>query len=137
MRLCVELSRVGGVTDALSSVLSKTTLLFPNALFASLGVPSRDESIMEAGHARIIDTLSLYVSTNGRGGRNFRELTMISKEAVKGSSRSVLILCASLSDYGPMVPEIRSALSKKPPRLYRITNLGRWKEISVSIVHKI
>jgi hypothetical protein len=137
MRLCIELNRVGGVTDALSSVLSKTTSLFPNALFASLGVPGRDESIMEAGHARIIDTFPLYVSTNGVGGMNFRELTMISREVVKGSSRSVLILSASLSDYGPMVPEIRSAPSKKPPRFYRITNLGMWKANSVSIALEI
>ncbi|GLB40619.1 putative sec34-like family protein [Lyophyllum shimeji] len=40
----------GGVTDTLASMLSKTTSLLPDALFASLGMPRTDESITDAKH---------------------------------------------------------------------------------------
>ncbi|KAG6873047.1 hypothetical protein C0995_003804 [Termitomyces sp. Mi166 len=39
-----------GMTDALATMLSKTTSLLPDALFASLGMPRIDESIQEAKH---------------------------------------------------------------------------------------
>ncbi|KAG6840935.1 hypothetical protein C0991_003193 [Blastosporella zonata] len=39
-----------GMTDTLASMLSKTTSLLPDALFASLGMPRADESIQEAKH---------------------------------------------------------------------------------------
>ncbi|KAF8072123.1 Sec34-like family-domain-containing protein [Lyophyllum atratum] len=39
-----------GVTDTLASMLSRTTSLLPDALFASLGMPRADESIKEAKH---------------------------------------------------------------------------------------
>ncbi|KAG5651929.1 hypothetical protein H0H81_006911 [Sphagnurus paluster] len=39
-----------GMTDTLASMLSRTTSLLPDALFASLGMPRADESIREAKH---------------------------------------------------------------------------------------
>ncbi|RDB16287.1 Conserved oligomeric Golgi complex subunit 3 [Hypsizygus marmoreus] len=39
-----------GVTDTLASMLSRTTSLLPDALFASLGMPRADESIKGAKH---------------------------------------------------------------------------------------
>jgi hypothetical protein len=39
-----------GVTDTLASMLSRTTSLLPDALFASLGMPRAGESIREAQH---------------------------------------------------------------------------------------
>ncbi|KAG6856297.1 hypothetical protein H0H87_005710 [Tephrocybe sp. NHM501043] len=39
-----------GMTDTLASMLSKTTSLLPDALFASLGMPRSDESIQAAKH---------------------------------------------------------------------------------------
>lgn len=38
--------------DTLASMLSKTTSLLPDALFASLGMPRSGESIKEAKHVR-------------------------------------------------------------------------------------
>jgi len=43
-------SNFAGVTETLSSMLTKTTSLLPNALFASLGMPRTEESITEAKH---------------------------------------------------------------------------------------
>ncbi|KAF5381998.1 hypothetical protein D9615_004200 [Tricholomella constricta] len=40
----------GGMTDTLALMLSRTTSLLPDALFASLGMPRADESIKEAKH---------------------------------------------------------------------------------------
>ncbi|KAG5642052.1 hypothetical protein DXG03_003723 [Asterophora parasitica] len=40
----------GGVTDTLALMLSKTTSLLPDALFASLGMPRAEETITEAKH---------------------------------------------------------------------------------------
>ncbi|KAG5337160.1 hypothetical protein C0989_010459 [Termitomyces sp. Mn162] len=39
-----------GMSDTLATMLSKTTSLLPDALFASLGMPRIDESIQEAKH---------------------------------------------------------------------------------------
>ncbi|TFK66890.1 Sec34-domain-containing protein [Pluteus cervinus] len=40
----------GGMTDALAMMLSRTTSLLPEALFASLGMPKNEESIRDAKH---------------------------------------------------------------------------------------
>jgi hypothetical protein len=45
--------------DTLASMLSKTTSLLPDALFATLGMPRTDESIKEAKHVSpIVKALS-------------------------------------------------------------------------------